>query len=142
MSSNPVPSPVPERMKLRASERRKNSRFEMRFSVFLRVVGDSWMTSETTEVSASGASLITDRPFLLNTPVEYVLTLPPDLTKAPHSIRVRFFGSVLRCERLPQDAAAFGVVVRNTSYRYLSARDAAVFDELEQSRGQSANRTG
>ena len=133
---------MPEGIKPRARERRKNQRFEMRFSVLLRVVGDSWMSSETTEVSATGASLITDRPFLLNTPVEYVLTLPPELTKAPRPIRVRFYGSVLRCERIAQGDATFGVVVRNTSHRYLSRDESAVFEDIEQSRGLSAKRTG
>lgn len=142
MGSNSSPSPPPEGIKLRPRERRKNTRFDMRFSVLLRVAGDSWMLSETIELSATGASLVTDRPFLLNTPVEYVVTLPPDLTKAPGPIRVRFHGEILRCERIDREHATFGVVVRNTSHRYLSPNESAVFDELEQSRGLSVKRAG
>lgn len=131
MGSNSVPSPLPQGIKPRAHERRKYHRFDIHFSVLLRVLGDTWMSSETIEVSATGASLITDRPFLLNTPVEYVLTLPPELTKASRSIRVRFFAEVLRCQRISNDDRTFGVVVRNASHRYLSSDESAVFDELE-----------
>lgn len=72
-----------------------------------------------------------DRPFLLNTPVEYVLTLPPELTKAQRYIRLRFYGSVLRCERIANGNGTFAVAVHNTTHRYLSPDEAAVFDELD-----------
>jgi PilZ domain len=126
-------------MPARIGERRKNLRFDIRFSVFLRVLGDRWTPSETTEVSATGASFVTDRPFLLNSPVEYVLTLPPDLTKAQRTLRVRFCGSVLRCERIANGDGTFGVAVRNVSHRYLSPDEAAVFQALEQQMEPSAN---
>ncbi len=118
-------------MHSRADERRKNPRFDIHFSVFLRALGDPWTKSETTEMSATGASFVTNRPLLLSTPVEYVLTLPPELTKAQRSIRVRFYASVLRCERIVNGNGAFAVAVRNTSYRYLSATEAAAFETLE-----------
>jgi PilZ domain len=139
MGSNPAPGSVAAGMHARADERRKRPRFDMHFSAFLRVLGDTWTRSQTIELSATGASLITNRPFLLNTPVEYVLTLPPELTRAPREIRVRFFGSVLRCERIPQENGSFGVVVRNTSHRYLSADEAEVFDTLDKTMKHSTS---
>ena len=87
-------------MSSHASERRKNPRFDMHFPVFMRALGDPWALTETSDVSATGAFFITDRPFLLNTPVEYVLTFPQELTKAERPLRVRFYASVLRCERI------------------------------------------
>ena len=140
MGSNSSPSPPPEGIKPRPRERRKNTRFDMRFSVLLRVVGDSWMSSETIELSATGASLVTDRPFLLNTPVEYVVTLPPELTKAPVPSEFDFSARSFAANELIKTHATFGVVVRNTSHRYLSPNESAVFDELEQSRGLSVKR--
>ena len=87
------------------------------------------MVTETSEVSAKGASFITDRPFLLNTPVEYVLTFPPDLTKANQSLHMRCFASVLRCERIRHgEGIAFTVAVRNTTHRYLTPEESATFD--------------
>jgi hypothetical protein len=113
-------------------ERRKNPRFDMHFSVFLRVLGDPWTVTETADISATGAFFVTDRPFLLNTPIEYVLTFPQELTKAVRPLRVRFFGSVLRCERLSSETGEFGVAVRNTAHRYLTPDESLVFEALEQ----------
>jgi len=115
---------------LRSGERRKNRRFDMRLPVVLRALGDSWTASETADVSAAGALFVTDRPFLLNTPIEYLLTFPPDLTKAPQPLRVRFFGVVLRCERSRDNPKAFGIAVRNTAHRYLSREESASYDEI------------
>ncbi len=115
-----------------ASERRKNARFDMRFPIFMRAFGDPWIVTLTAEVSATGASFVTDRPFLLNIPVEYVLTFPPDLTRAPQALRVRFFGTVLRCERAPEGQTGFAVAVQNTAHRYLTTEEAAGFDAMEQ----------
>jgi hypothetical protein len=112
----------------RDGARRKNARFGMTFSVLLRTIGDPWMSSQTANLSATGAFIFTDRPFLLNTPIEYVLTFPPDLTKASQPLFVRFFGMVLRCERGEGDQ--FGIAVRNTAHRYLTREEAAGFDAM------------
>ncbi len=132
MGSNSPPDSVPGGTNSQAGERRKSLRFDIRFSAFLRVPGETWTRSETVEVSAAGASFVTNLPFLLNTPVEYVLALPPDLTKAQRHLRLRFHGTVLRCERIGTDSGTFGVSVRNTSHRYLSADEATLFETLEQ----------
>lgn len=125
-------SQLSQALRPRPGERRRNPRFDMHFTVFLRRMGEPWVVTETTDVSAAGASFSTDRPFLLNTPVEYVLTFPPDLTKAQQPLRMRFYASVLRCERIPSgDNPAFSVAVRNTTHRYLSPEESATFDALE-----------
>jgi hypothetical protein len=58
----------------------------MHFPALLRTLDDSWAGAETTDVSATGSFLVADRPFLVSAPVEYVLTFPPDLTKAPNPL--------------------------------------------------------
>jgi len=132
MGSMHVPGQVPIALQVRPGERRKHPRFDMHFPVFLRAFGDRWSVSETADVSAAGAFLVTDRPYLLNTPLEYVLTFPPDLTKAPKPLRVRFYASVMRCERVPGGNGTFGLAVRNTAHRYLTLEEAGPFDSLEQ----------
>ena len=132
MQSDSLPTGVPLGSPVQAGERRKNARFDMHFPAFLRALGDPWMVSETTDVSATGAFFVTDRPFLLNAPIEYVLTFPPDLTKAPQPLRVRFFGMVLRCERVAEGRGTFGIAVRNTAHRYLTRNEAADFEAMEQ----------
>jgi PilZ domain len=114
----------------------------MRFPVFLRGLGDPWSQSQTADVSASGAFFVTERPFLLNTPIEYVLTFPTELTKAPQPLRVRFFGSVLRCERIADGSGSFGVAVRNAAHRYLTPQESATFDAMEHPSGSSAATVG
>jgi hypothetical protein len=115
-----------------AGERRKSPRFDMHFFAFVRALGDPWSVSETANVGVAGTSFVTERPFLLNTPVEYVLTFPPDLTKAAQPLRVRFFGMVLRCERNPDGGGMFGIAVRNTAHRYLTQQEATDFAAMEQ----------
>ena len=123
---------------LQSGERRKNRRFDLHFPVFLRALGDSWAVSETADVCAAGAFFVTDRPFLLSAPIEYVLTFPPDLTKATQPLRVRFFGIVLRCERNPGNSKAYGIAVRNTAHRYLNREESAGFDAIEHKHAPTA----
>ena len=132
MQSNPLAREQTTGLDLRSGERRKHQRFEMHFSVFLRGLREPWTVSETADVSTDGAFFVTDRPFLLNTPMEYVLTFPPDLTKAPEPLRVRFFATVLRCERVTESQDAFGIAVRNTAHRYLTPEEAANFSVIEE----------
>jgi hypothetical protein len=126
-ASNGVSASTP----VQSGERRKNRRFNMHFSAFVRAPGDPWSLSETTDVSAPGVSFVTDRPFLLHTAVEYVLTFPPDLTKAAQPLRVRFFGLVLRCERIAEGRNKFAIAVHNTAHRYLTLQEAESFEAME-----------
>lgn len=86
----------------------------------------------TADVSATGVSFVGERPFLLGAPVEYVLTFPPDLTKAPRPLRMRCLGVVLRCHQTGDGKGAFGVAVRSTSHRYLTRDETDTFDAIEQ----------
>lgn len=116
----------------RAGERRKKPRFDMHVPVFLRALGEPWITTETADVSAAGAFFVTERPVLLNAPLEYVLSFPPELTKAQRPLLVRFFGMALRCDRFADGSGLYGIAVRNTGHRYLTREEAAGFDALEQ----------
>lgn len=101
--------------------------------------------SETADVRAAGAVFVASRPFLLTAPMEYVLTFPPDLTKAPEPFRVRFFGMVIRCERVPESQDSFGIAVRNTAGLYLTRDEAANLTAMDGKRSaamQPALKTG
>ena len=127
MQSTSLPDELVAGLEARSAERRKNTRFDMRFPVLLRPLGEPWVTTETADVSTTGALFVTERPLLLNTPVEYVLSFPPELTKASQPLLVRFFGTVLRCERVPDANGLYGVAVRNSGHRYLSREEASSF---------------
>lgn len=137
MQSNPLAREQTTGLGLGSGERRKHPRFDMHVSVFVRGLGEPWTVSETADVSTNGAFFVTDRPFLLNTPMEYVLTFPPDLTKAPEPLRVRFFAMVLRCERVPESQDAFGIALRNTAHRYLTHEEAANFSVIAEKLAKS-----
>lgn len=119
-------------------ERRKNPRFDMRLPVILRSIGDPWGLSVTADISATGATFLGQRPFLLGTPIEYVLTFPPELTKASRPLRMRCLGVVLRCHETRDGDGAFGIAVRSTSHRYLTLDEAAAFDAIERNLSAAA----
>ena len=122
---------TPAGLPFHSPERRKNPRFDLYFSVFLRVLGDLWAVGESTDVSATGAFFVTDRPFLLGAPIEYVLTFPPDLTKVANPLRVRFVGEVLRSYRVPDSNGAFRIAVRSDAHRYLRREQSVASIENE-----------
>ena len=133
---------TPAGLPFHSPERRKNPRFDLYFSVFLRVLGDLWAVGETTDVSATGALFVTNRPFLLSAPIEYVLTFPPDLTKVANPVRVRFFGKVLRSQRVHDSSGAFRIAVRSDAHRYLSREQSASFDAIEQKLSATSQLSG
>ena len=137
MQSTSLPDELVAGLATRSGERRKNTRFDMHFPVLLRPLGEPWITTETADVSATGAMFVTERPLLLNAPVEYVLSFPPELTKAARPLLVRFFGTVLRCERLPEGNGLYGVAVRNSGHRYLSREEASGFNAAGSKQAQS-----
>jgi len=139
MQSSSFPVELAAALSSRAGERRKNPRFDMHVPVFVRALGEPWIATETADVSAAGAFFITERPLLLNAPLEYVLTFPPELTKAQRPLLVRFFGMVLRCERVPDGSGLYGIAVRNTGHRYLTREEAAGFDAMKPKRSPRAN---
>jgi hypothetical protein len=120
-------------LSLPTTERRKNRRFPINVFVLLRGHGDTWTFGETTDVGTRGSSFVCDRPMLLNTLIEYVLTLPADLTKASPPLRVRFVGTVVRCERASGEGRAFGIAVCSSEHHYLRGEEALRFDAIEQS---------
>ena len=131
MQSISIPDELNRNSASHFGDRRKNTRFAMQFPIFVRVLGEPWTTSETADVSAAGAFFVSDRPFLLNAPIEYVLTFPQELTKAARPLLVRFFGMVIRSERVADSASLYGVAVRNTAHRYLTGEEAAAFTAIQ-----------
>jgi hypothetical protein len=131
MQSTSIPDELNPNSASHFGERRKNARFAMHFPIIVRALGEPWTTSETADISAAGAFFVSDRPFLLNAPIEYVLTFPQELTKATRPLLVRFFGMVIRSERVDDNAGLYGVAVRNTAHRYLTGEEAAGFTGIQ-----------
>ena len=132
MRSSSLAKELPSGLPSHPGERRNKPRFNMHLPVLAREVGGKWAAGETADVGVTGAFFVTDRPFLLGTPIEYVLVFPPELTKAPRPLRVRFFGKLLRCERVYRGRGTFGIAVLSTDHRYLTGGQSAGFDAIEQ----------
>ena len=113
-------------------ERRRNLRFPLHCSIFLRDpdASDHWIVTETANVSAVGAFFESDVEFTRDGSVEYVLTFPPEWTRAAAPWGVRFHGNVVRVESHP---AAYGVAVRVHKRCYLSAEECNGFRGLGES---------
>src|SRR5215470_12967603 len=105
-------------------DRRTRMRFDLSFPVLLRTSGDAWRPGESKNVCVKGAFVLTDSPFVPRPNAEYVLRLPPELTKANQPLMIQFVGSVLRCEF---GDSLFGIALRSRRFRYLPSEEAARF---------------
>ncbi len=125
-----------------SGERRKNPRFAMHFSIYLRASGASeqWIRSKTANVSAVGAYFASSIELPRDKSVEYVLTFPPELTHAAAPWGVRFYGNVVRVEPHGAAQGTYGVAVRKTKHRFLSPEESDGFNALGEVR--ASTRTG
>ena len=116
----------------RSNERRDHARFPMQLEVVLRcpALHGDWIVARTHNVSASGACLESPVSLPCNSALEYVVTLPSELTRANSPLRVRFYGSVIRVGHPGNEV--FNVAVRNTNYRYLSREESEAISLAEQ----------
>lgn len=105
------------------SDRRQHSRFPMHLEVMLRTsaLSEEWIASRTHDVSAGGAFLESPVPLACGANLEYIVTLPSNLTRTTLPLYVRFFGRVVRVDDLPEKR--FGIAVHNSNYRYLSREE-------------------
>ena len=77
--------------------------------------------ANTRDVSAKGIFLYLDEEVAADTPIEFTLTLPPEITMT-QSIRVNCSGRVVRVERDPR--GKYGVAALITHYRFLDSEEA------------------
>jgi len=127
-----------EALTLLSRDRRTRLRFDLSFPVLLRTSGDAWRPGESKNVGAKGAFVLTDSPFIPRPNAEYVLRLPPELTKANQPLMIQFVGSVLRFEYKDDREFSFGIAFQSRQFRYLpseeAARFGAMFDEVSAAR--------
>jgi len=102
----------------------------MSLPVFLRTIGDLWKAGVTKTVSVNGAFVLSDSPLLLNADAEWVLSLPPELTKAKQPLMIRFFGRVLHCEHVHEGDFSFEIALQSHDYRYLPKEEVAKFGSM------------
>lgn len=111
-------------------ERRTKLRFDLSFPVLLRTTGDSWKAGESRNLSVRGAFVLTDSRFMVRPDAEYILRVPPELTKAAQPLMIHFRGTILRCEHVREEDSSFGIALQSRDYRYLPKDEVAKFGAL------------
>jgi hypothetical protein len=86
-------------VEVQQDEKRATRRFALRLPVSVNYAGDSMgpLTAQTRDVSARGICFYLDAPMATGSPIEFTLTLPPEITLT-ESIRVRCKGKVVRVD--------------------------------------------
>ena len=101
-----------------STERRASRRFTMALPLALRLQASSGPVekqAETRDVSFRGLYFWTDEKFAAGLPIEFVLTLPKEMT-ATRDVKIHCFGRVLRVEEQQQTC---GVAARIERYEFL-----------------------
>jgi hypothetical protein len=100
-----------------AAERRASRRFTMALPITIREAGEenSDLHGETRDVSFRGLYFLSGTNFEVGSKIEFVLTLPKEITLAT-DVQIRCTGLVVRVE--PQSEKA-GIAARIEKYEFL-----------------------
>ena len=101
-------------------DKRSTRRFALRLPVTVSYSGDGGaeQPAQTRDVSARGICFYVDSSIAAGSPIEFTLTLPPEITLT-ESIRVRCKGKVVRVENgTPDGKVAVAAVI--DEYEFLS----------------------
>jgi len=98
-------------------EKRTTRRFSLDLPISVKFLnnGKHEMAGRTRDVSSRGVFMYLDTEIATGAPIEFVMTLPPEITLA-ESIRVRCTGKILRVDKAAQ---AQGVAVTIEQYDFL-----------------------
>lgn len=98
-------------------DKRSIRRFSLDLPISVRFVdqGQQEINAHTRDVSARGVFMYMETEIVAGAPVEFVMTLPPEITLSD-PIRVRCAGKVLRVDKLQQ---AQGVAVAIDNYDFV-----------------------
>lgn len=98
-------------------EKRSTRRFSFDLPISVKFLnnGKRELDGHTRDVSSRGVFMYLDTEITVGAPIEFVMTLPPEITLAD-TVRVRCMGKVLRVDRAAQDQ---GVAVTIEKYDFL-----------------------
>jgi len=98
-------------------EQRATRRFALRLPLTVKFPDGGEKEAQTRDVSARGISFYVDSPLAEGTPIEFTLTLPPEITLT-ESIKVHCRGRVVRVE--PQTPGRVGIAAVIERYEFLA----------------------
>ncbi len=105
---------------MNASDKRRARRFPMNLPVRIKTEGqgDHEAAVQTKDISSSGIYFEFSTPLDLGTPLEFVLTLPEEITKG-NAVQIRCMGKVVRVIRGDKNEASIGIAATIERYEFL-----------------------
>jgi hypothetical protein len=103
---------------MESTERRAQQRFTLTLPLTVRSNGPAGLverTAHTRDISFRGLYFISDEQYMPGVPIEFVLTLPKEITQAG-DVSIRCYGQVVRVE---PNATKNGVAARIERYEFL-----------------------
>lgn len=100
-------------------ERRSATRFQLKLPLTLHS-GNRSIQAFTSDVSARGVLFYTDTQWTGDSPLEFDITFPPEITLST-SLRVRCRGRIIRV--IPPSAMGIGIAAAIHNYEFLNASE-------------------
>lgn len=110
-----------------ASEQRTIRRFNIQIPVTIKAEDGAAIEGTTRDVSARGVFILMNADLQEDSPLEFTLTLPAEITMT-RSVRVHCSGRVLRVAR--EEEGPVGVVAMIDNYRFIPEAAAAAAEDL------------
>ena len=98
------------------SDQRTIRRFSMKLPVTVRAHEGDPIEAVTKDVSARGVFIVLESELAEDSPLEFTLTLPPEITMT-RSVRVHCTGRVVRIAR--EEAGPIGIAAQIESYKFV-----------------------
>ena len=104
---------------MNAAEKRRARRFPMTLPVAVKAedLGKGELKVQTRDISSSGVYFEFASPLDVGTALEFVLTLPEEITKGS-SVRIKCMGKVVRVDRL-REGSHIGIAASIERYEFL-----------------------
>ena len=104
---------------MNVAEKRRARRFSMALPVAVRAeeISKAEQKVQTRDVSSSGVYFEFSSPIEVGTTLEFVLTLPEEITKGS-SVRIKCMGKVVRVDR-PREGNGLGVAATIERYEFV-----------------------
>lgn len=105
---------------MKVSDKRRARRFPMTLPVAIRLeeIAGQEKTVQTHNVSSSGVYFEFASPINVGTALEFVLTLPEQITKGS-AVRIKCVGKVVRVDQNKPDSDTLGVAATIERYEFL-----------------------
>lgn len=100
-------------------ERRSATRFQLKLPLTLHS-GNRAIQAFTSDVSARGVLFYTDTQYTGDSPLEFDITFPPEITLST-SLRVRCRGKIIRV--IPPSALGIGIAAAIHNYEFLNGSE-------------------